>query len=302
LAAGPRAGALTSADASLLDAFCDALWLEDGLSKNTLESYRRDLAQLAGFLKGRGLAQAQEADLFSFLAARRGRASSAARMLSSLKRFYQYCLRERHTAADPTLKLDPPKRSPRVPKTLSEADVEALLAAPATDAALGLRDRAMLEVLYASGLRVSELVTMKIYQANLDAGVVRVLGKGSKERLVPLGEEAIEWLRRYLKQARPALLGRKSSDALFLTGRGAAMTRQAFWHNLKRLGSRAIPGKALSPHVLRHAFATHLINHGADLRVVQMLLGHADISTTQIYTHVARERLKALHAKHHPRG
>jgi len=289
-------------DASLLDAFCDALWLEDGLSKNTLESYRRDLAQLAVFLKGRGLAQAREADLFSFLAARRGRASSAARMLSSLKRFYQYCVRERHTAADPTIKLDPPKRSPRFPKTLSEADVEALLAAPPTDAALGLRDRAMLEVLYASGLRVSELVSLKIYQANLDAGVVRVLGKGSKERLVPLGEEAIEWLRRYLKQARPALLGRKSSDALFLTGRGAAMTRQAFWHNLKRLGSRALPGKSLSPHVLRHAFATHLINHGADLRVVQMLLGHADISTTQIYTHVARERLKALHAKHHPRG
>jgi integrase/recombinase XerD len=302
LAARPRAGALTSADASLLDAFCDALWLEDGLSKNTLESYRRDLAQLAVFLKGRGLAQAQEADLFSFLAARRGRASSAARMLSSLKRFYQYCVRERHTAADPTIKLDPPKRSPRFPKTLSEADVEALLAAPPTDAALGLRDRAMLEVLYASGLRVSELVSLKIYQANLDAGVVRVLGKGSKERLVPLGEEAIEWLRRYLKQARPELLGRKSSDALFLTGRGAAMTRQAFWHNLKRLGSRALPGKSLSPHVLRHAFATHLINHGADLRVVQMLLGHADISTTQIYTHVARERLKALHAKHHPRG
>ena len=302
MAARPRAGALTSADASLLDAFCDALWLEDGLSKNTLESYRRDLAQLAVFLKARGLAQAREADLFSFLAARRGRASSAARMLSSLKRFYQYCVRERHATADPTLKLDPPKRSPRFPKTLSEADVEALLAAPPTDAALGLRDRAMLEVLYASGLRVSELVSLKIYQANLNAGVVRVLGKGSKERLVPLGEEAIEWLRRYLKQARPELLGRKSSDALFLTGRGAAMTRQAFWHNLKRLGSRAIPGKSLSPHVLRHAFATHLINHGADLRVVQMLLGHADISTTQIYTHVARERLKALHAKHHPRG
>ena len=302
MAARPRAGALTGADASLLDAFSDALWLEDGLSKNTLESYRRDLAQLAVFLKGRGLAQAREADLFSFLAARRGRASSAARMLSSLKRFYQYCVRERHAAADPTVKLDPPKRSPRFPKTLSEADVEALLAAPATDAALGLRDRAMLEVLYASGLRVSELVSLKIYQANLDAGVVRVLGKGSKERLVPLGEEAIEWLRRYLKQARPELLGRKSSDALFLTGRGAGMTRQAFWHNLKRLGSRAIPGKSLSPHVLRHAFATHLINHGADLRVVQMLLGHADISTTQIYTHVARERLKALHAKHHPRG
>jgi integrase/recombinase XerD len=302
LAARPRAGALTSADASLLDAFCDALWLEDGLSKNTLESYRRDLAQLAQFLKGRGLAGAREVDLFSFLASRKGRASSAARMLSSLKRFYQYCLRERRTAADPTVKLDPPKRAPRFPKTLSEADVEALLAAPKTDVPLGLRDRAMLEVLYASGLRVSELVSMKVYEANLDAGVVRILGKGSKERLVPLGEEAIEWLRRYLKQARAALLGRKSSDALFVTARGAAMTRQAFWHNLKRLGSRAIPGKSLSPHVLRHAFATHLINHGADLRVVQMLLGHADISTTQIYTHVARERLKALHAKHHPRG
>ena len=302
MAARPRAGALTSADALLLDAFCDALWLEDGLSKNTLESYRRDLAQFAQFLKRRGLAGAREVDLFSFLASRKGRASSAARMLSSLKRFYQYCLRERRTAADPTVKLDPPKRAPRFPKTLSEADVEALLAAPATDVPLGLRDRAMLEVLYASGLRVTELVSMKVYEANLDAGVVRILGKGSKERLVPLGEEAIEWLRRYLKQARAALLGRKSSDALFVTARGAAMTRQAFWHNLKRLGSRAIPGKTISPHVLRHAFATHLINHGADLRVVQMLLGHADISTTQIYTHVARERLKTLHAKHHPRG
>ena len=293
---------MTPADASLLDAFCDALWLEDGLSRNTLESYRRDLAQLAVFLNGRGLAKAQEADLFSFLAARGGRASCAARMLSSLKRFYQYCVRERHSAADPTLKLDAPKRPRRFPKTLSEADVEVLLAAPATDAPLGLRDRAMLEVLYASGLRVSELVSMKVYEANLEAGVVRILGKGAKERLVPLGEEAIEWVRRYLKRARPALLGRKSSDALFVTARGAAMTRQAFWHNVKRLGARAIPGKGISPHVLRHAFATHLINHGADLRVVQMLLGHADISTTQIYTHVARERLKALHAKHHPRG
>ena len=302
MAARARAGTLTVEDASLLDAFCDTLWLEDGLSKNTLESYRRDLAQLALFLKARGLAQAGEADLFSFLASRKGRATSAARMLSSLKRFYQYCVRERHASADPTLKLDPPKRPQRFPKSLSEADVEALLAAPSPDSALGLRDRAMLEVLYASGLRVSELVTMKVYQANLNSGVVRVLGKGSKERLVPLGEEAIEWVRRYLKQSRPDLLGRKSSDALFLTARGAAMTRQAFWHNIKRLGLRAIPGKSISPHVLRHAFATHLINHGADLRVVQMLLGHADISTTQIYTHVARERLKALHAKHHPRG
>jgi len=293
---------LSGEDASLLDAFCDTLWLEDGLSKNTLESYRRDLAQLALFLKGRGLAHADEADLFSFLASRRGRATSAARMLSSLKRFYQYCVRERHATRDPTLKLDPPKRAQRFPKSLSETDVEALLAAPSIALPLGLRDRAMLEVLYASGLRVSELVAMKVYEANLNAGVVRVLGKGSKERLVPLGEEAIEWVRRYLKQSRAELLGKRSSAALFVTRRGAAMTRQAFWHNLKRLGRRAIPGKAISPHVLRHAFATHLINHGADLRVVQMLLGHADISTTQIYTHVARERLKALHAKHHPRG
>jgi len=290
------------ADASLLDAFSDALWLEDGLSKNTLESYRCDLSQLAAFLKGRGLVSAQEADLFSFLASRRGRASSAARMLSSLKRFYQYCVRERRIAADPTLKLDPPKRPQRFPKSLSEADVEALLAAPEIKAPLGLRDRAMIEVLYASGLRVSELVSLKVFEANLDAGVVRILGKGSKERLVPLGEEAIDWVHRYLREARPVLIRRKSSDALFVTGRGAAMTRQAFWHNLKRHGARAIPGKGLSPHVLRHAFATHLINHGADLRVVQMLLGHSDISTTQIYTHVARERLKQLHAKHHPRG
>jgi integrase/recombinase XerD len=286
----------------LLDAFCDSLWLEDGLSKNTLVSYRRDLAQLALFLKGRGLASARDEDLFAFLAARRGRASSAARMLSSLKRLYQYCMRERRATSDPTLKLDPPKRTARFPKSLSEADVEALLGAPDANDPLGLRDRAMLEVLYASGLRVSELVAMKVHEANLDAGVVRILGKGAKERLVPLGEEAIEWLRRYLGGARGEILGRRTSNALFLTSRGKAMTRQAFWHNLKRYGSRAIPGKSLSPHVLRHAFATHLINHGADLRVVQMLLGHADISTTQIYTHVARERLKQLHAKHHPRG
>jgi integrase/recombinase XerD len=285
-----------------VDAFCDALWLEDGLAKNSLESYRRDLAQLAAFLQRRPLAAAREEDLFAFLAARRGRATSAARMLSTLKRFYRYCLRERCIAADPTLRLEPPKRVPRFPKSLSEADVEALLAAPDMDSPRGLRDRAMLEVLYASGLRVSELVGLKTFEANLDAGVVRILGKGSKERLVPLGEEAVSWVQRYAREARPALLKRRSSDALFVTERGAGMTRQAFWHLLKRYGRTAIPGKALSPHVLRHAFATHLINHGADLRVVQMLLGHADISTTQIYTHVARERLKALHAKHHPRG
>jgi integrase/recombinase XerD len=294
-----RAQALSSA---LLDAFCDALWLEDGLAKNTLASYRRDLEQLHAYLKGRPLEEAREEDLFGFLAARRGRASSAARMLSSLKRFYQWCLRERRVKSDPTLRLDPPKRAPRFPKTLSEADVEALLAAPDTGSALGFRDRAMLEVLYASGLRVSELVNLKTFEVNLDAGVLRILGKGSKERLVPLGEEAVDWVRRYLKEARPELLKRRQSEALFVTGRGGAMTRQAFWLNIKRYGGRAVPGKPLSPHVLRHAFATHLINHGADLRVVQMLLGHADISTTQIYTHVARERLKALHAKHHPRG
>ena len=302
MAAGARTGALSPADAALLDAFCDALWLEDGLSRNTLESYRRDLAQLAAFLEARGLDAAGEADLFAFLATRAGRASSAARRLSSLKRFYQYCLRERRLAADPTLRLDAPKPPRRFPRSLSEADIEALLAAPDPKTVLGLRDRAMLEVLYATGLRVSELVALKTFETSLDAGVVRVLGKGSKERLVPLGEEAIDWVKRYLGEARPELLRRRSSDALFVTARGGAMTRQAFWHNIKRFGARAIPGKSLSPHVLRHAFATHLINHGADLRVVQLLLGHADISTTQIYTHVARERLKALHAKHHPRG
>jgi len=292
---------LNEADAALLDAFCDALWLEDGLSKNTISSYRSDLEQLAGF-SDKLLSKIQEQDLFAFLASRKGRASSAARLVSTLKRFYQYCVRERRIRADPTLKLDPPKRAPRFPKSLSETDVEALLGAPDPAAALGLRDRAMLETLYATGLRVSELVGLKTFEANLDAGVVRVLGKGSKERLVPLGEEAVDWLQRYLAVSRTKLLGKKASDALFVTGRGAGMTRQAFWHLIRRYGARAVPGKELSPHVLRHAFATHLINHGADLRVVQMLLGHADISTTQIYTHVARERLKQLHAKHHPRG
>ena len=281
---------------ALLDAFCDALWLEDGLSRNTIASYRSDLEQLASFINGKNLLQVSEKDVFAFLGSRKGRASSAARRGSTLKRFFRYCLRERRIAADPTLKLDPPKRTPRFPRSLSEADVEALLAAPDTAAPLGLRDRAMLETLYATGLRVSELVALKTFEVNLDANVVRVLGKGSKERLVPLGEEAAHWLSTYIKQRK------SSSDALFVTGRGGGMTRQAFWQLIRRYGARAIPGKKLSPHVLRHAFATHLINHGADLRVVQLLLGHADISTTQIYTHVARERLKALHAKHHPRG
>ena len=287
-----RAHALNQA---ILDQFCDALWLEDGLSRNTIASYRADLSQFSVFLK-KDLLQAGEADLFAFLGSRKGRASSAARRVSTLKRFYQYCLRERRIKADPTLKLEPPKRAPRFPKSLSEADVEALLAAADTATPLGLRDRAMLEALYATGLRVSELVALKTFEVNLDAGVVRVLGKGSKERLVPLGEEAVHWISEYVKKRN------SKSAALFVTTRGAGMTRQAFWHLIRRYGARAIPGKKLSPHVLRHAFATHLINHGADLRVVQLLLGHADISTTQIYTHVARERLKALHAKHHPRG
>lgn len=304
MAAQPRnpsgripAPVLSGADGALLDAFCDALWLEDGLAKNTIASYRTDLQQLAAFLKKKGLAGVKDADLFAFLAARQGRASSAARLVSTLKRFYRYCVRERRVAVDPTLKLDPPKRPPRFPKTLSEAEVEALLAAPDVATPLGLRDRAMIETLYATGLRVSELVSLKTFEVNLDAGVLRVMGKGSKERLVPLGEVAVDWIARYRA-------GRKdvASDALFLTARGHGMTRQAFWQLIRRYGSRSIPGKKLSPHVLRHAFATHLINHGADLRVVQLLLGHADISTTQIYTHVARERLKQLHARHHPRG
>jgi len=286
----------------LLDAFCDALWLEDGLSRNTIASYRADLEQFSRFLKGKGLLDVGEENLFAFLGSRKGRASSAARRVSTLKRFYQYCLRERAIAADPTIRLDPPKPAPRFPKSVSESDVEALLAAPDVQTPLGLRDRAMLEVLYASGLRVSELVGLKTFEANLDAGVVRILGKGSKERLVPLGEEAVSWVQRYQREARSALLKRKNSDAMFVTGRGAGMTRQAFWHLIKRYGRSAIPGKSLSPHVLRHAFATHLINHGADLRVVQMLLGHADISTTQIYTHVNRERLKRLYRDFHPRA
>jgi integrase/recombinase XerD len=287
--------------ADVLDRFCDALWLEDGLAQNSIAAYRADLEQLQDFLGGDLLA-ADEARLFAFLAAKRGRASSAARRVSSLKRFYHSCVRERLIVADPTLKLDAPKRAPRFPKTLSEQDVEGLLAAPDARSALGMRDRAMLETLYATGLRVSELVALKMHAVDLNARVARVLGKGAKERLVPLGEEAASWIERYLDEARPALKGKREPPALFITARGAGMTRQAFWHLIRRYGARAIPGKALSPHVLRHAFATHLINHGADLRVVQMLLGHADISTTQIYTHVARERLKQLHAKHHPRG
>ena len=295
-------------DEDVLDEFCDALWLEDGLSRNTLDGYRRDLTKFELWLgkqHGRSLLTASHSDLLAYLAHRvagRVKATTTSRQLSSLKRFYQHALRQGKIKADPSINIDAPKLPRGLPKTLTEADVEKLLAAPAIDETLGLRDRTMLETLYASGLRVSELVTLKISQVSQDMGVVRVMGKGSKERLVPLGEEALDWIKRYLKESRPQILGERMTDALFVTGRGEAMTRQSFWYLLKRHAAHAGLNKPISPHTLRHAFATHLLNHGADLRVVQLLLGHSDISTTQIYTHVARERLKQLHAKHHPRG
>jgi integrase/recombinase XerD len=292
----------------LIDAFCDQLWLQDGLAPASLASYRSDLNGWAAWLDARNssLLAAHRADVEAFLAEQfrtKAKATSIARRLSSLRRFYALQLQHGALHADPTLRVRSPKLPRRLPKNLAERDVEALLAAPDVDSALGTRDRAMLETLYATGLRVSELVGLKLAQVSLDAGVVRVLGKGSKERLVPLGEEAIGWLQRYLATARVALAGDAKTDALFVTARRGPLTRQAFWALVKRHGAQAgIPAKSLSPHVLRHAFATHLLNHGADLRVVQLLLGHADITTTTIYTHVARERLKQLHAKHHPRG
>lgn len=305
-AARPERSVESDAAQALLDEFCDALWLEEGLARNTLASYRRDLAKLAAWLEGAGvsLLSATHADLLAFLAANapQMKATSTGRLLSSAKRFYQYLLRQGRISADPTLKVERPKLPRSLPKSLSEAEVEALIQAPNTETPLGLRDRAMLETLYATGLRVSELVNLKLTEVSLDQGVVRAMGKGSKERLVPLGEEALDWLRRYLDQARGAILDRQQSNALFVTQRGGPMTRQMFWNLIKRYAARAAIRQPLSPHTLRHAFATHLLNHGADLRVVQMLLGHADISTTQIYTHVARERMKQLHAKHHPRG
>jgi integrase/recombinase XerD len=293
---------------ALIDRFVDALWIEDGLSSNTLAAYRRDLTLLQDWLakerSGVALEAARESDLLAYIAARHAgsRATSANRRLTVFKRFYRWALRERLADADPTLRLRNAKQPLRVPRTLSEAQVEALLAAPDIDKPLGLRDRAMLELLYACGLRVSELVTLKTVQLGLAEGCLRVTGKGSKERLVPFGEEALAWLQRYLADARGAILDGQASDALFVTGRGGAMTRQMFWKLIKAHALRAGIDAPLSPHTLRHAFATHLLNHGADLRAVQMLLGHADISTTTIYTHVARERLRALHAQHHPRG
>jgi len=296
-------------NAELLDEFSDTLWLEDGLSRNTLESYRRDLNKFAQWLqqhRNETLIKATHADVQGFLAhlvvEQKARATSTSRAISSIKRLYQYLLRQGKVNIDPTLQIATPKIPRSLPKTLTEQEVEQLLNAPDTNTALGLRDRAMLEVLYASGLRVSELVSLNVAQLSLDMGVVRVMGKGSKERLVPLGEEALDWVRRYLAETRQVLLNKQNSNVMFVTARGGGMTRQMFWYLIKRHAKQAGLLKPLSPHTLRHAFATHLLNHAADLRVVQLLLGHANISTTQIYTHVARERLKQLHTMHHPRG
>lgn len=299
---------MSTENEATIERFLDALWMEHGLSENTLSAYRRDLAGCARWLTRarRRLIDAQKADLASYIAdcAQHGaRPRTTARLLSTLRRFYRYLVREGVLSDDPTAELQSPKLGRPLPKSLSEEQVEALLAAPDITTALGLRDRTMLETLYAAGLRVSELVGLTISQLNRDAGFVRVMGKGSKERLIPLGEEAGEWLSRYLSEARPTLVRERQTDALFPTVRGARMTRQAFWYAIKRYARKAgIDENQLSPHTLRHAFATHLLNHGADLRVVQMLLGHADLSTTQIYTHVARARLQELHARHHPRG
>jgi len=298
---------MNETDSRLLDTFADTLWLEAGLSKNTLSSYRADLAQFSVWLDARKktLDRVEPVDIRDYLRdfSRRAKSTSQRRLIASLRRFYQHLLAIGAIQIDPTLNIEPPPRPDRFPKTLSEAQVEALLAAPDVDTPLGLRDRAMLEVLYATGLRVSELVALKLFEVGLNEGVVRVFGKGAKERLVPLGQVALEWIERYLSVARPQLLAGRNCDAVFVTRRGAGLSRQMFWHLIKRHAARAgIEPTRISPHTLRHAFATHLINHGADLRVVQLLLGHADISTTQVYTHVARERLKQLHARHHPRG
>ncbi|MCC6870124.1 MAG: site-specific tyrosine recombinase XerD [Burkholderiales bacterium] len=291
---------------ALIDAFCDQLWLRDGLAASSLASYRRDLAAWAAWLGPRDLLAATRSDVEGWLAqqfADRAKASSVARRLSAVKRFYRLHAEGNTVQEDPTVRVRAPRAPRPLPKLLSEKQVEALLTAPDAATTLGLRDRAMLETLYATGLRVSELVGLRLAQVSLDSGVVRVIGKGSKERLVPLGDEAAVWIERYRREARPELAAHAPDDHLFLTARRAPLTRQGFWALVKRYAVRAgIPSATLSPHVLRHAFATHLLNHGADLRVVQLLLGHADIGTTTIYTHVARERLKTLHAQHHPRG
>ena len=294
---------------SAIDAFIDALWLEDGLSRNTLAAYRRDLSLYAVWLNAReqqqrSLDDSDEDAIRAYFAFRHAvtKATSANRCLTVFKRYFRWALRENLVALDPTLKLESAKQALRVPKVMSEAQVESLLSAPDDGTPLGLRDRAMLETMYASGLRVSELVGLKTFHVGLNEGVLRVLGKGSTERLVPFGQVAREWIVRYIAEARPAILGGQQTDDVFVTSHGHGMSRVMFWMLVKKYALLAGIHSPLSPHTLRHAFATHLLNHGADLRAVQMLLGHADISTTTIYTHVARERLKAIHAEHHPRG
>jgi integrase/recombinase XerD len=287
--------------------FLDAVWMERGLSANTLAAYRADLTALSRWLAERGLpiARTSRADLLAFIAWRveaGARPRSTARQLSSFRRFFRYLVREGSVRDDPTAQIAMPKIGRSLPKSLTEEEVEALLSAPLVTDPLGHRDRTMLEVLYATGLRVSELVTLKYSAVNLNQGVLRVQGKGNRDRLIPLGEEAMRWLKDFVATARNEILLERSTDYLFPTRRGDKMTRQAFWHIIKRYARKSSIDKDLSPHTLRHAFATHLLNHGADLRVVQMLLGHSDLSTTQIYTHVARERLKEMHGQHHPRG
>jgi integrase/recombinase XerD len=296
-----------AASEQAIDRFLDAAWMERGLSKNTLSAYRTDLMALARWVARRGLpiTEAERSDVLGFIAERAkggARPRSSARQLSSFRRFFRWLVRERGTGEDPTAQISMPKIGRPLPKSLSEDEVESLLDAPDTTEALGHRDRTMLEVLYATGLRVTELVSLRLGQVNLNQGVVRVTGKGGRERLIPLGEESLEWLQQFIAGPREEILLEKQTDYAFPTRRGDRMTRQAFWHIIKRYTERAGITQPLSPHTLRHAFATHLLNHGADLRVVQMLLGHSDLSTTQIYTHVARERLRDLHARHHPRG
>ena len=300
---------LLPANLALIDAFCDNLWLEGGLAKNSLDAYRRDMRLFARWLQVcrpacTSLHEVQPHDLAAYFAERHAESkpSSANRRLSVLKRFYQLALRQKQVAVDPCLKMASARQPQRFVHTLTEGQVEALLDAPDVATSLGLRERTMLELMYASGLRVSELVSLKLVELSLNDGVLRVTGKGSKTRLVPFGQEARRWIERYLLEARAVILDGQIDDALFVTARGASMTRQMFWVLIKKHAATAGIAGPLSPHTLRHAFATHLLNHGADLRVVQLLLGHADISTTQIYTHVARERLKRLHAEHHPRG
>ena len=291
----------------IIDEFINHLWLEDGLSKNTLDSYRFDLELLSEWLTKslkKNISDVSEGDIQQYLSFKfpSSKSRSISRLLATLRRFFRYLLRENKIKIDPTLQIQSPKIPKSLPKSLSEEDVESLLNAPNVKIISELRDKAMLELLYACGLRVSELVNILLTELSMTEGIIRITGKGGKTRLVPMGEEAVDWIKKYIDESRKNILKQKTSKYLFVTIRGSAMTRQAFWYLIKRYSIIAQIKKPMSPHILRHAFATHLINHGADLRVVQMLLGHSDISTTQIYTHVARERLKKLHQSHHPRG